>query len=233
MYLSKLTLTLRERDARRALADCHAMHATLMRAFPTLPGEPNPRMAVGLLYRVESSRGAAITILAQSVTEPDWSRLPPWLTAEDAKSVAAAYGAIRTGQTLAFRLRANPTKIAGDRPNGGHLVNAHREALTAPKDQIAWLERAGGRGGFSPVSVSIVRRAPDGASLGTDTVPDVRVTPEPEVRGRDQRTFGAVLFEGRLTVTDADPFRRTLIEGVGRGKAYGFGLLSVAPARTA
>ncbi len=232
MYLSKLTLNPRDRDARRALGDCHLLHTILMRAFPTLPGEPNPRAAVGLLYRVEPPREARVRILAQSVTEPDWSRLPPWCAEDETKPVVALYDRIAAGQTLTFRLRANPTKSTGDRPEGGgHLANVHREALTDPVKQIEWLVRAGGRGGFEPISVRIARRATDGAVIDTVDVPDVRIVPEPAVRGNGRRTLGSVRFEGRLIVRDADQFRRTLADGVGRGKAYGFGLLSIAPAR--
>jgi len=43
-------------------------------------------------------------------------------------------------------------------------------------------------------------------------------------------TFGSVLFEGRLTIDDVEKFRETLAIGIGSGKAYGFGLLSIAPA---
>ncbi len=43
-------------------------------------------------------------------------------------------------------------------------------------------------------------------------------------------TFGAVTFEGILEVTDAEKFRESLRQGIGTGKAYGFGLLSVAKA---
>jgi CRISPR system Cascade subunit CasE len=231
MYLSKLMLNLRERDARCALGDCHALHATLMRAFPTLPGEPNPRAAVGLLYRIEPSRDARVCVLTQSITEPDWSRLPAWCAEEETKPILALYDRIATGQTLTFRLRANPTKIAGDRPEGGHLVNAHRKVLRDPVKQMEWLVRAGERGGFAPVSVRVARRAVDGAVIDTVDVPDVRIVPEPDVRGNGGRTLGSVRFEGRLTVQDAALFRRTLADGVGRGKPYGFGLLSIAPAR--
>ncbi len=231
MFLSQLHADLRDRDARRALGDCHLLHTTLMRAFPTLPGEPNPRAAVGLLYRVEPSREARICILAQSVTEPDWSRLPMWCVEDETKPVAAFYDRIEPGKTLTFRLRANPTKIAGDRPEGGHLVNAHRKVLRDPVSQVEWLIRAGGRGGFEPISVRVARRAVDGAVIDTVDVPDVRIVPEPAVRGDGGRTLGSVRFEGRLIVRDADQFRRTLADGVGRGKAYGFGLLSIAPAR--
>ncbi len=232
MYLSQLHADLRDRDSRRALGDCHLLHTTLMRAFPTLPGEPNPRAAVGLLYRVEPSREARVCILAQSVTAPDWSRLPAWCAEDETKPVAALYDRIAAGQTLTFRLRANPTKCTGKRPEGGgHLVNVHREALTDPVQQIEWLVRAGGRGGFEPISVPVARRGVGDAVIDTVDVPDVGIVPEPDVRGNGGRTFGSVRFEGRLTVRDANQFRCTLADGVGRGKAYGFGLLSIAPAR--
>jgi len=43
--------------------------------------------------------------------------------------------------------------------------------------------------------------------------------------------FGAALFEGVLEVAEAAAFGAALREGVGPGKAFGFGLLSVARAR--
>jgi CRISPR system Cascade subunit CasE len=40
-----------------------------------------------------------------------------------------------------------------------------------------------------------------------------------------------VQFEGDLEVTDAAAFRAALAQGIGSGKAYGFGLLSIARPR--
>jgi len=48
-------------------------------------------------------------------------------------------------------------------------------------------------------------------------------------RGKGQR-LRSVRYEGVLEVVDAGRFDDTLIEGIGPGKAFGFGLLSVAPA---
>ena len=39
----------------------------------------------------------------------------------------------------------------------------------------------------------------------------------------------SVLYDGILTLTDADRFREALQTGIGHGKAMGLGLLSVAP----
>ena len=41
----------------------------------------------------------------------------------------------------------------------------------------------------------------------------------------------AVTFTGILTVTDKMRFRKTLMEGIGRGKAFGMGLLTVIKLR--
>jgi CRISPR system Cascade subunit CasE len=39
----------------------------------------------------------------------------------------------------------------------------------------------------------------------------------------------AVRFEGHLRVVDVDRFAVTIANGIGRSKAFGFGLLSIAP----
>ena len=44
--------------------------------------------------------------------------------------------------------------------------------------------------------------------------------------------FLSVQFDGILQVIEPKRFRKTLVEGIGSGKAYGFGLLSIAPARS-
>jgi CRISPR system Cascade subunit CasE len=49
-------------------------------------------------------------------------------------------------------------------------------------------------------------------------------------RSRPRLVFGSALFEGLIEVTDVDLFRQALVQGIGSGKAYGFGLLSIAPA---
>ena len=40
----------------------------------------------------------------------------------------------------------------------------------------------------------------------------------------------SVTYEGLLTVTDAQKFRDALTGGIGRGKAYGMGLLTIVRA---
>jgi CRISPR system Cascade subunit CasE len=43
-------------------------------------------------------------------------------------------------------------------------------------------------------------------------------------------SFAGVTFQGRLRIIDRQRFLQALAQGVGPGKAYGFGLFSIAPA---
>src|ERR1700736_3092360 len=64
VYLSLLVPNIRSREARRDLADCVAMHRTLMNAFPDgLSSNGAPRSEAGLLYRVEATADGAIALL--------------------------------------------------------------------------------------------------------------------------------------------------------------------------
>src|SRR4051812_19274453 len=120
MYLSRLVLSPRSRAVRRDLADCHALHRTLLGAFPPVgPGEWGARAQLGVLYRVEPpGRAGGLVVLVQSQTTPDWGRLPPdyLLPAGPERAnpacqrVDAQYAALRPGLRLTFRLHANPTK---------------------------------------------------------------------------------------------------------------------------
>ena len=51
---------------------------------------------------------------------------------------------------------------------------------------------------------------------------------EEEEKGTKVNLVSAT-FEGILTVTDVEKFRETLVMGIGRKKAYGFGLLTIIP----
>jgi CRISPR system Cascade subunit CasE len=241
MYLSRLILNPRSRAVRGDLANCQVLHRTVMSAFPDLP-DAEARARLGVLYRLDADpRTGRITLLVQSREAPDWSRLAPDYLLETGgeppnpacKPLADSYEAIQMGQSLRFRLRANPTRRLarvgpGDRGRVGQRVD-----LRSEEDQIVWLRRKGEQGGFEVLDVKTDRPTVDGLATA-----NVRTVDEPKVVGRRRTaeaaggsalTFGSVLFDGLLRVADAERFRLTLHQGIGSGKAYGFGLLSIAP----
>jgi CRISPR system Cascade subunit CasE len=241
MYLSRLILNPRSRSVQRDLADCHELHRSVMRGFPDVLATGDARARLGVLYRIDAaSRRQRLNLLVQSEEKPDWSRLPADYLLETGghpenpacKSVDAAFARIELGRQFVFRLRANPTKrisATGAARAGNPDAAGKRVELRYEKDQLEWLARKGEQGGFQVLSV---QANPD--------VPNARVQPMERVlghreRGGDERrrrmTFGSALFEGVLRVTDVERFRATLESGIGSGKAYGFGLLSIAAPR--
>lgn len=245
LILSRLILNPLRRDVQRDLADCHNMHRRLLLAFPDLPDITHAREHYGLLYRVEQTRESVI-VLAQSTHIPDWSRLPQGYLADTAttKSLTSLYDRLRPGMDLLFRLHANPTRRISNRNTEqdakwrGKRVNITHEA-----DQIEWLRRKSTDAGFTllairprPAGLPIEPPSPvAGATTTSPTpIPDTRARPGGAIAGRrastGSLTFGSVTLEGRLRITDPAAFLTTLQQGIGSGKAYGFGLLSIAPA---
>lgn len=219
MYLSCLMLNPRHKRAQRELAHPYELHRTVLSAFaPVLPEDER------VLYRVDMPRGErAPALLVQSQTEPDWSwadDLPNYLLCP------AQYKRIEiqpySGQVLAFRLRANPTVKKKSHEDGSEpRRNGIRLGLVREEDQRAWLERKGQQHGFGVLQVTI---APE----------NIQTAYQPREEGPRRRLAHlAVRFDGLLRVTDAARFQEAVRNGIGSGKAFGFGLLSLAPPRLA
>lgn len=228
MFLSKLVLNLRDPKARHDLARPYEMHRSLMVGYPYQRVDNR----CDLLFRVEPERSGPPVVIVQTRDEPDWSRLPAGYLCEpeQAKSLDLP---VRSGQRLRFRLRANPTKrVAAKNERLGGVMAGKRIGLLTEADQVRWLLRKGETGGFHIPGQWI-----DGKDQKTGApiqLPNFRVDAVSEGRDRNGKPghdgeFLAIRFEGVLTVTDPETFRQTVAAGVGSGKAFGFGLLSVAP----
>ena len=202
LYLSRLPLNLQSPEARRDALDPYQFHRTLQSVFDA------PREEAGVLYRLEIEGGEPWA-LVQSHAVGAWSRLPTgYLQPEhDTANVASRrFEPVFAAEVmLRFRLRANPTFTRGRR----RLAWLGRDA------QLAWLQRRLASGGCE------VRQA--------------RVLPEGLERlarpGRPRHviTQYAALFEGLIQVNDPELLALAIRDGVGAGKAFGCGLLSVAP----
>lgn len=223
MHLSLLHLDIRSPDVLRDLRDPQFLHARIMGAFPSvLDPEQKARAYFAVLYRLEEDRRLGRPMVyVQSAMTPDWSTLPVRYLMETGmpnpavKDVGSAYGGLAAGRVLRFRLRANPTRTIDTKsgPDGAHR-NGRRVPLQGVDRQIEWLQRRGEQFGFSLMRASVVASGSAELLRSSST----------------GRTFQGVLFEGVLSVRDPDLFREGLQRGIGPGKAYGFGLLSVAPA---
>ncbi len=226
MFLSQLTLNPRNLQVRAELARPYEMHRTLSKAFPqnTYDKERDGADAAGVLFRAEQdARTNRITVLVQSKLEPNWT----WLQEEhDARGHAylarpAAYKAFELrlvpGQMLAFRLRANPTKR---RKSDGKRIG-----LEYANEKLDWL-RAKLQGDEKREQI------PGGFRMVRATVGDEEFIKNENAIRRAERSHDLKLlvaqFDGVLQVEDPVNALETLERGIGSGKAFGFGLLSLA-----
>jgi CRISPR system Cascade subunit CasE len=115
-----------------------------------------------------------------------------------------------------FSLLANPTrKVAALDAFGQKKKNGRRLAITKHEDLIVWLQRKAQAGGFDFGDPEKLRIASKPRSYFH----------KPGAAGVH---FG-VEFRGRLAVTDLAAFQQTFATGIGSAKAFGFGLLALAP----
>jgi len=111
---------------------------------------------------------------------------------------------IENDQTWNFRLCANPVEHKKQNPDDkrGKIF-----ALRFLPEQLGWLDRQGAKNGFKV--------------KGCDVIGD-------EWRIFNNVRMRAITFDGLLSITDVEAFRAALTHGIGRGKAYGCGLLTIA-----
>jgi CRISPR system Cascade subunit CasE len=220
LFLSRLALDLRSSGVRRDLADLQGFHRTVMSGFPQSDGR-EARHGHGVLYRLEDDTPAAPILLVQATMRPDWGSLPPGYLARRADNPAVKQIALRdllnAGDVFRFRLAANPSrKIDTKTLEDGVRRHGRRVELRGEVEQVAWLERRGELGGFGlvePARTLIVRQR--GRLTGR--------------KSSGRITAVAVQFDGLLEVTDPEIFHETILTGIGPGKAYGMGLLSLGP----
>ena len=209
MYLSRVKLDPQRRSTMKALAAPNLFHGAVEQSF----SGPRERR----LWRVDPLVGGTY-LLILSPTLPDLSGAFEQFGAEGEEPVwefrdyETLLRRIVPGSRWRFRLTANPTvsKVSptGDRGKVfGHITVGYQEQ---------WLLERSNKHGFS---------------LEQDAF---RVMQSNWIRFRKGKENGrlvtllSVTYEGWLTVTDAELFRTALVNGVGRGKAYGLGMLTVA-----
>jgi CRISPR system Cascade subunit CasE len=249
LYLSRLLLNPRSRQVMSEIASPYEMHRTLMRAFPKATDETKlkARDEFGVLFRMDVDDPiGTVKVYVQSRVEPDWSfldELDDYLSSDtgmreyECKDIMPACRKVQDGQVFSFRLRANPTKRIGKVIKGDAELKGKRVGLLRPEEQIDWLIRKGPeREKGKPGGFEILVREIEQENRAVSRIPRVRVSIEGKSGGRMKKegrshktTHLAVLFDGFLSVTDPDAFRETLARGIGPAKAFGFGLLSVAP----
>lgn len=222
------TLFSMDSPGNRWLANRNHVHQRLAMAFPE-PGAASAAKGYGVtrdeggfLFRIEEN-GPNVQIVVQSRILPDWGRSfanASWLVSGNLPTprplTSNEFG---KGTRWQFRLEANPTvkkKVPGRK-------NGRRESCLTEDNQIAWLVRKSEMSGFR------IEENPGDQGNSVLNVRVLNVGTMNSVRNKDRMTLShaGVRFDGVLEVTDPVSFAATLDSGIGSGKAFGFGLLSV------
>ncbi|AZS87258.1 type I-E CRISPR-associated protein Cas6/Cse3/CasE [Streptomyces griseoviridis] len=253
MFLTRFRLNTARHGSRRLLSSPQAMHAAVMSSFPgvlptTAPAADAPRT----LWRLDERARAEVILYLVSPDRPDLTHLveqagwPAVATPDDPGWQTRPYqpflDRLTAGQHWAFRLTANPVHTIRRKEGEPRKLTAH---LTH-RHQMGWLldEERQKRAGFRIAEKPAGRRTLPGGTTHKGhphhgdryelSLNDTRSLSFSKSRpgggNRSRVTLVTATFEGRLEITDPDLLRRTLTHGIGRARAYGCGLLTLAPA---
>lgn len=250
MFLSRLTIDVGSdpalaRPGRSWLGNLYRVHQRLCMAFPSpelhaadpdflAPYDPKEFAGghvrvergadSGFLFRVEPFSGGTAALLVQSAIEPDWDyafrnaghllAAPPETRPYDPRFAA--------GATLRFRLVANPTRKIDTKSGPDGKRRNGRRVPVADDRLVEWLAERGHAAGFAIDAKGIV------VHTGFVRMMKPAKEAERETSGKSVR-LRSVRFDGTLEVTDPKRLHEAIARGIGAEKAFGFGLLSVAP----
>lgn len=210
----------------------YAEHQWLWRFFPAPEGTPRDF----LFRRNEDARGIRYYVV--SAREPV-AREEAWQI--HSKPYAPV---IEVGQRLSFEVRVNPV-VAAERDGKSRrddVVMARKKRLLAERGLTHWgnWETPDRPAEYDLVSQACVEWlcgvGKDGssrASRGGFRVEPRDLAADAYIQYRDGRKgiqFSSVDLSGRLEVTDVERFQAMLATGLGRGRAFGCGLMLVRPA---
>ncbi|RKN32437.1 type I-E CRISPR-associated protein Cas6/Cse3/CasE [Micromonospora musae] len=162
-----------------------------------------PRHHAGVLFRLDHTTAGPV-LLIQTTLPPDPARLPDGYGTIDTRDVSPLLKALPTGMAVHYRIAANASRRAWKGDSAGKIV-----ALSGQQAEQWWQRKADAHG-------LDLRR--------------LRAQPQPAARGRAVPVRHAItLFEGQAVIADADQVRTAVPSGIGRGRSFGCGLLSLAP----
>lgn len=242
-YFSRVWINPLRPRGREYLQNPRVVHAAILGGFVAQPVTERVLWRLSVDTRASASAPLRAELLVLSISWPSFAHV-----VEEAGYVGTPDGApltrdysplldrVRLGAEFAFRARVNPVQTAlhpvaptasqQRRLEAPGLKRGVRVAHRTVASQVTWFTSHAPSWGFE------VAELPDSGAA------DLRVV------GREQLAFtkvagesrhpvrlSTVTVEGRLRVTDREGMLRSLLRGVGPAKAYGCGLLTLAPLR--
>lgn len=238
-WFAAMNINPQRRGGRKLIGSPQVMHAAVMAAFE--PGALD-RVEGRPLWRLDIDK-PVYRLYIVSPLRPDLQHIieqAGWQGQRwDATPYTPFLDRLRKGQRWGFRFAANPTKRGPAHSGRGEL-----QPQRSVTQQMQWLLERSSRWGFTIPNIEIptIGNSPaEGVETDSSRIyPDVRVTSR-DVRRFSRRdaegkkastvTIVQAQYEGTLEISDVDALRYSLTNGIGRGKAYGCGLLTLKEQR--
>lgn len=208
MYLSRVIIDKDNRKKIRDLTDLSAYHAWVEESFPM---EIRDHVRSRKLWRIDKLNGKEY-LLVVSETKPDYQFMEKYgiVGSAESRNYDPFLNSLKNGMRCRFRAVLNPVvSVSQQNARRGRVM----PEITVSYQRKYFLERTD-KNGFSvlPDDFMITERGYENWH-----------------KGKDHIRLCKAAYEGTLTVTDADLLRKALTHGIGRKKAYGFGMMTVIP----
>lgn len=206
MYISRVEIDGHNRRKIRDLTHLSAIHNWVETSFPDeIDAEKRSRK----LWRIDRLNNKTYLLLV-SKTKPNVSNLERYgvENSVEIKNYQNFIDKLQENQKMMFRIVLNPTK--------SEFIDKNTRGRTVPclsiESQMQYLIDRSEKNGFSlkEDDFSIVER---GYGIFRK-------------KGEKQIKLVKATYEGLLTISDLDKFKKTLCNGFGKKKAYGFGLMT-------
>lgn len=229
MYLTRFRINTERIGARKLLSSPQVLHAAVMSSFAELPDEQpgSPRV----LWRLDRDSRSRTHLCVVSPYKPDlmhlveqagWPATARWETYDYGPFLER----LTAGDRWAFRLTANPVHSVRNKDGAPTKTTAH----ITPRHQMRWLLQRQESAGFAIVRRPSTQNQQDELDQHQLVVHNRRQIAFNKRAAGKPVTLVTVTYDGRLEVTEPDAFRRTLTQGLGKAKAYGCGLMTLARA---
>lgn len=209
MYLSRVEIDYKDRLTSKELNHLGAFHNWVEQSFPK-ELEQNKRSRK--LWRIDILQNRSY-LLILSEDKPDLDMLEKYGVkgTGETKEYDDFLNSLENGNRMRFRVVLNTTKSKSDRS----LKRGKVIPLTSEEDQIKYLLDRSENNGFKldPNDFYLVRS-------GFEKILK---------HGEKKLELIKAEFQGELTILDKDKFKETLTKGIGKKKAYGFGMMTVIP----
>jgi CRISPR system Cascade subunit CasE len=232
-YLSRIWLNPLRSGTQPLLRNAQATHAAVLGGLARQP------VTERVLWRLETTQAHRAELLVLTESTPSWEHLVEhygWPHADDPQALVRDYQPlldhVHAGREFRLRMRANPVtalrKPASPSPQQAERLTAERpRGARIPQrtagQQTTWFTERLLRWGFEPL-------------IDTNGYPAVALIARDRVSFRKKAgaggapvTLSTATFDAAVRVTDPEVARHSLVHGVGHARAYGCGLITLAP----